>query len=274
MKRLFKSQTYEWIPIGSMEDLNSADLNYAQEFYSKYYSPDNAVIVIAGDIEYEQTRSLVKRYFEELKPANTKKNSYPAVKFNQGEVRDVIFDNVQLPAMYISYKIPGTSNKESRALEVLSLILGDGRSSRLYNDIVYEKKASKSAGSFVWDNEKAGMIVIYATGFKNTDLDTLETEITALVDKLSKENVLDRELEKAKNSIENDYTNNMQTILGKADALASYWTFYRNTSVVNTIMNEYLSLTKDDLLNAAKKYLSVNNRVVLFYKPNQNGKVN
>jgi zinc protease len=274
MKRLFKGQTYEWIPIGSMDDLNSADLGYAQEFYSKYYSPDNAVLVVAGDIDYEQTKLLVRKYFDELKPAGTKKKKYPEIEFNQGEVKDVLFDNVQLPALYIGYKIPGTSDNESYALEILSNILGDGKSSRLYNDIVYEKKASKSAGSFIWDNEKAGMLVIYATGFKNTDLDSLESEISSLVDKLNTTEVLDSELEKAKNSIENDYINNMQTVLGKADALASYWTFYRNTSKVNTIIDEYLSLSKEDLLNAAKKYLTSDNRVVLFYKPNQNGKVN
>jgi predicted Zn-dependent peptidase len=274
MKRLFKGQTYEWIPIGSMEDLNSADLGYAQEFYSKYYSPDNAVLVIAGDIDYGLTRNLVEKYFGELKPANTKKNNYREIVFNQGEIKDVIYDNVQLPALYMGYKIPGATSKEARTLEILSLILGDGRSSRLYKNIVYDKKSSKSAGSFIWDNEKAGMLVIYATGFKNTSLDSLEANITALIEKLRIEGVLDFELEKSKNTIENDFTNNMQSVLGKADALASYWTFYRNTGKVNTIVDEYLSVTKEDILNAAKKYLSKDNRVVLFYKPNQNGKVN
>jgi len=274
MKRLFKGQTYEWIPIGSMDDLNSADLNYAQDFYRKYYSPDNAVIVVSGDIDYDEAARLVKKYFSDLKPANTVKKKYPEVIFNQGEVRDVIYDNVQLPAVYIGYKIPGTTNKDIQALEMLSMILGDGRSSRIYKDIVYDKKTAKSAGSFIWDNEVGGMFIVVATGFKNTNTDSLINDITEIVNSTGTEPVNDTELEKVKNSVENDYINRMQTILGKADMLANYWTFHKNTDLINTSINDYLGVTKEDILNAAKKYLNSNNRVVLTYLPSSEKKIN
>ncbi len=273
MKRLFKGQTYEWIPIGSMDDLNSADLNYAQEFYRKYYSPDNAVLVISGDIEYDNAHFLAEKYFGGLKPASTIKRKYPEVIFNQGEIKDVIYDNVQLPAVYIGYKIPGTTNKDIQELELLAMIMGDGRSSRLYRDLVYDKKSSKSAGSFIWDNEIGGMFIITATAFKNTNPDSLIADITRIVDSFGTDLVSDKELEKVKNSIENDYISNMQTIMGKADALAAYWTFHRNTGLINTMVDEYLAITKEDILKAAKKYLTVENRVVLTYLP-KNGKVN
>ena len=274
MKRLFKGQTYEWIPIGSMDDLNSADLNYAQEFYRKYYSPDNAVIVVSGDIDYDEAGRLVKKYFSDLKPANTVKKKYPEVIFNQGEVKDVIYDNVQLPAVYIGYKIPGTTDKDIHALEMLSMILGDGRSSRIYRDIVYDKKNAKSAGSFIWDNEVGGMFIVVATGFKNTNTDSLINDITEIVNSVGTEPVNDTELEKVKNSVENDYINRMQTILGKADMLANYWTFHKNTDLINTSINDYLGVTKEDILNAAKKYLNSNNRVVLTYLPSSEKKIN
>ena len=273
MKRLFKGQTYEWIPIGSMEDLNSADLNYAQEFYRKYYSPDNAVLVISGDIEYDNARKLAGKYFGDLKPASTVKRKYPELIFNQGEVKDVIYDNVQLPAVYIGYKIPGTTNKDIQELEMLSMIMGDGRSSRLYRDIVYDKKTAKSAGSFIWDNEVGGMFIVTATAFKNTNADSLLEDITRIVDSFGKEPVTDKELEKVKNSVENDYINNMQTIMGKADALASFWTFHKNTGLINTMVDEYLSITKEDILKEKKKYLTSDNRVVITYLP-KNGKEN
>ncbi len=273
MKRLFKGQTYEWIPIGSMEDLNSADLNYAQEFYRKYYSPDNAVLVISGDIDYSEARTLAEKYFGGLKPASTVKKKYPEIIFNQGEAKDVIYDNVQLPAVYIGYKIPGTTSKEIQELEMLSMIMGDGKSSRLYRDIVYDKKTAKSAGSFIWDNEIGGMFIVTATAFKNTNADSLLEDITRIVDSFGKEPVSDKELEKVKNSVENDYISNMQTIMGKADALASYWTFHKNTGLINTMVDEYLAVTKEDIMNAAKKYLTNDNRVVLTYLP-KNGKVN
>jgi len=276
MKRAFKNQTYEWIPIGSMDDLNSADLSYAQEFYKKYYSPDNAVLVVSGDIDYTSAKELVKKYFGDLKPASVKKRQYPEIIFNQGELRDVIYDNVQLPALYMGYKIPGSTSKDIYALEILSMILGDGKSSRLYNDIVYSKKMAKSVSCFVWDNEIGGLFIISSNGFKNTNLDSLETEVTKIVNRLQNEEISDKELEKAKNSTENDFINNMQTILGKADALAYYWTFFKNTDLINSSVDNYLSVTKEDLLNAAKKYLNSSNRVVLYYqpKPNTDKKVN
>ncbi|MBE2218782.1 MAG: insulinase family protein [Ignavibacteria bacterium] len=269
MSRAFKDQTYEWTPIGSMEDLNSADLGYAQEFYHKYYSPDNAVLVISGDIDYDNARTLAEKYFGELKPANTKKNSYPPLIYNQGELSDTIYDNVQLPAVYIAYKIPGLKHKDAQAIELLSMILGDGRSSRLYNEIVYNRKIAKTTGAFVWDNEIGGLLIVYSTGFKNSNTDTMISGITSIIDGMSTNNVSARELDKAKNSIENEYTSSLQTVLGKGDALASYWTYFRNTGKINTAVNDYLNVTIEDLNNAAEKYLRKENRVVLTYLPKE-----
>lgn len=267
MKHAFIGQTYQHVPIGSMEDLNSADLSYAQQFYKKYYSTDNAVIVVSGDIDYPKTKELVEKYFSGLKPANTKKNSYKEIIFSQGEVKDTIYDNIQLPAVFMGYKIPSLKTRDVYALEVLSMILGDGRSSRLYNEIVYEKKMAKSCGSFLYSNELGGLFIISSTGFKSTNLDTLEQSITSIIEKFKTTEISDTELDKSKNSIENDFINRMQTALGKADLLASYWTFFKNTGMVNTDVNNYLSLTKEELLSAAKKYLNNENRVVLYYLP-------
>lgn len=273
-KRLFKEQTYEWMPIGSMEDLNAADLGYAQTFYKKYYSPDNAVIVVSGDINYSETKKLVKKYFSDLKPAKTTKNKYKEIIYNQGEIQDTIYDNVQLPALYMGYKIPGMKAEEIHALEILSMILGDGRSSRLYNNIVYTKKMAKSSGAFVFDNEMGGIFVISSTGFKNTNLDSLEKEITSIIEGIKNNEVSDKELDKAKNSVENDYITRMQTTMGKADLMAHYWTYFKNTSLINSDINNYLNITKEDLLNAARKYLNTDNRVVLYYLPKNDKKSN
>lgn len=147
------------------------------------------------------------------------------------------------------------------------MILGDGRSSRLYRSVVYETKSAKSTGSFVWDNELGGLFIVYATGFKNTNLDSLEKGITDIIAGIGNEKVTETELEKAKNSVENDIINSMQTVLGKADALANYWTYFKDTNRINRAADDYLSVTKEDILKAAKKYLRKDNRVVLYYEP-------
>ncbi|MCI0448971.1 MAG: insulinase family protein [Chlorobi bacterium] len=274
MKRAFKNQTYEWIPIGSMEDLNGADLSYAQEFYKKYYSPDNAVLVVSGDINYDEAKELVIKYFGGLKSSNAKKKTYKEIIFNQGEIKDVIYDNVQLPAVYFGYKIPGAANKDIYALEVISMILTDGKSSRLYKGIVYEKKIAKQINSFVWDNELGGMLIISATGFKNSNPDEIDKEITLQVNKLMSEEVLDKELEKVKNSIENDFLTNLQTTMRKADLLAHFWTYFKKTELINTAIDYYLNVTGEDIINTAKKYLNPDNRVILYYLPKKENKVN
>lgn len=267
MKRLFREQTYEWTPIGSMDDLNSADLDYAKNFYKKYYSPDNAVLVVSGDFEYETAEKLIKKYFDDLKPAGTVKNKYEEIIFNQGEINDTIYDNVQLPAVYIGYKIPGTTHNDIYAITLLTMVLGDGKSSRIYNDIVYNKKSARSAGSFLWDNEIGGMLIVTASAFKNTDPVKLLNDITANIQKISDEGITEKELEKAKNSIEHDYVNMMQSTLRIADELANYYTFFKNTGLINTALNEYMKITAEDVRNAAKKYLVNENRVVLTYLP-------
>jgi predicted Zn-dependent peptidase len=274
MKRAYKDEAYEWMPIGSMEDLNSADLSYAQEFYSKYYSTDNAVLVVSGDIEYDNAKNLVEKYFGDLKPANTVKNKYKEILLNRGEVKDSVYDNIQLPALYMGYKIPSTTSSEIYALQLLSMILGDGRSSRLYNNIVYKEKMAKSVGCFAYDNELAGLFIISSTGFKNTNLDSLEKRITEIIGQVKASEVTDTELEKVKNSAESSYISRLQTTMGKADLLANYWTFNKNTNLINTDINNYLKVTKDDILKAAKKYLNTNNRVVLFYLPKPKEKSN
>jgi predicted Zn-dependent peptidase len=269
MSRAFKGQTYEWTPIGSMEDLNGADLSYAQEFYHKYYSPDNAVLVISGDIDYGNARQLTEKYFGGIKPSNTPKNLYREVIFNQGEIHDTIYDNVQLPAVYIGYKIPGLRHSDIYALEILSMILGDGRSSRLYNEIVYKKKSAKTTGSFVWINEIGGLFIVFSTGFKDSDPDTILSEITAIIDGISSSPVEEREIEKAKNTVENDLVSSLQTVFGKGDALANYWTFYKNTGKINTAIDDYLKVNAVDVLDAAAKYLRKDNRVILTYLPKE-----
>lgn len=266
----FTGQTYQSTAIGSMDDLNNADLSYAQKFYTKYYSPDNAVLVLAGDFEYDNAIKLIKKYFGSLKPANTTKNKYREIFFNQGEKTETVYDNIQLPAVFIGYKVPGITSNEMLSLEILSMILGDGKSSRLYKELVYSSKAAKSAGSFLMDNELAGLFIIYAMGMKNTPTEILNEKITEAVNNITNGNITDYEIEKAMNTIENDHIKSMQTVLGKANTLAHYYTFFKNTGKINEIIDKYRDVTKQDLLDAAKKYLLKENRVVLTYLPKIN----
>ncbi len=271
-KRAFENQTYEWIPIGSMDDLNAASLAYAQDFYRKYYSPDNAVLVISGDIEYGAAKNEVEKYFSGLKPSATVKKNYIPIVFNEGEKTDSVYDNVQLPAIFIGYKIPGMTSDDIYPLELLSSALSEGRSSRMYRRIVYEEKKAKSIGSFVWDNELGGLFIVSSTGLKNTNLHEVENEIGEEIEKVKSAPLSETELQKVKNSLEAGYINSLQTTMGKAEQLAYYWTYFKNTELIDTHMGLYAAVTAGQVEAAANKYLNNDNRVALYYYPGTNGK--
>jgi zinc protease len=263
----YKGTEYGWIPIGSMKDLNNASLSYAQSFYKRFYAPDNAVLVIAGDIDYEKTKELVKKYFSGLKPSGIKKEKFPKNSYNMGEITDTVYDNVQLPALYIGYKVPGLKTKDAYTLNLLASILSDGRSSRLYQDLVYKNKIAKSAFSFDWDLELGGLFVVSATGLQNSSLNDIENHIDKMIDEVKSDSITGPELEKAKNKAETNFINRQQTMRGIADQLAYYWTYFRNTGMINTDIQNYEDVTLDDINTAAEKYLNNDNRVVIYYLP-------
>ena len=267
----FRNHPYGWIPIGSMKDLNEADLDYAKSFYKKFYSPDNAVLVIAGDIDYGKTKILVEKYFGDLIPAKHKKNPFQEILFNTGEVTGTIYDNVQLPALYTAYKIPDVLMKDVYALNLLSSVLGEGKSSRLNRDIVYERKLAKSVNSLTWNLELGGLFVFSSQGFPDSDLQVIQRHIDNQIEKIISEGISSDELVKSKNKAENAFVNRQQTMLGIAEQLAFYRTFYNDTSRVNTELLNFQMVSAEDIQKTAAKYLSKDNRVVLYYL-NQNSR--
>jgi len=271
--RAFKGEPYEWVPIGSMEDLNNAALEDAINFYKIYYSPSNAVISISGDIENRNALELVNKYFGKIQPNITNKKNFPRIKYSSGEIKDTIYDSIQVPGIYIAYKIPGILSKESPALGLLTTILGESRSSRLYSKIVYEKRLAKSASSFIWDNELGGLIIISCMGYIDSNPSEIEKAVTDEIEKLQTQRVTEEELEKAKNKLETIMIESLQTNIGKADNLAHFRTFFKDTNQINTLLNKYSLITADYILSVTKKYLNKDNRVILNYLNKSNRKI-
>jgi zinc protease len=265
--RAFPNHPYYMPPIGSMKDLNEASLEYAQSFYKKYYAPDNAVIVVSGDINYEETKKLIEKYFGDIPSARTDKKDYPDVSLNTGEIIDTIYEKVQLPAIFIGYKTYGVRSKDYYTLQILSSLLADGKSSRLYKDIVYNKKLAKSVNSFVADMQLAGLFIVNSTAYQHTELKQIEDEIDAQIESLKTKPVSPHELEKVKNSVENDFTNMRQTTMGKAELLVHYYVYLKNTELINSDIKNYLDVTPEDIMNSANKYFSKDNRVILYFSP-------
>ena len=163
MKRLFTNHPYNWVPIGSMADLDAATLDEFKAFNKKYYTPNNAVLVIAGDIDLAKTKILVENYFAEIPSGvaitRTVAKETPITK----EMIDTAYDNnIQIPAILAAYRVPGETDKESKVLEMASAVLSQGNSSRMFKKMVDEKKNSLQVGSFNYSLEDYGAYIIFA----------------------------------------------------------------------------------------------------------------
>lgn len=269
-ERLFKVHPYRWPVIGYMEHLNAAKLDEVKKFFDTYYVPNNAVLVIAGDIDVEKTKKLVEKYFGDI-PRGKYEIKRPNVvepPMTQ-QIRDTVYDNIRLPAVFIGFRIPKDGEREFYALDLLSNILGSGRSSRLYKKLVYEKRIAQNVNVYAIGMEDAGIFKIDAYCSIGHTPEEVEKEIWSELEKIYKELVDEKELQKAKNQKESETITSYQTVLNKADQLAHYYVIHKNTNKINEELGEILSITREEIRQSASKYLIPQNSVVLYYLPKE-----
>jgi hypothetical protein len=269
MKRLFTKHPYNWVPIGSMAHLDAATLEEFIAFNKKYYVPNNATLVIAGDINVDKTKKLVTDYFAEI-PAGA-----PVAKVNikeepiTKEMVDTAYDNnIQIPAVMTAYRTPGMTSKESLALQLAADVLSTGASSRMYKKMVDDKKNSLSVGCFNYALEDYGAYITYALPSGPYPLDSLLKDMDDEIVKLQTDLISETEFTKIRNQYENNYIGKNAKMLGVAENLADGYTFQnKNTNYINEELTEVRKVTKNDIQAVAKKYLNKNQRVVLYYLP-------
>ena len=269
MKRLFTKHPYTWVPIGSMDHLDAATLEEFIAFNKKFYTPGNAALVIAGDIDIAKTKLLVESYFGAV-PAGA-----PVEKVNNQEdpitkeTVDTAYDtNIQIPAVMTAYRTPGMTSKESTALEMASSVLSTGASSRMYKKMVDDKKNALQVGCFNYALEDYGAYITYALPNNNAPLDTLLKDMDDEIVNLQNTLISETEFTKIRNQFENDYIGANAKMLGVAENLADGYIFHnKNTNYINEKLDEVRKVTREDIQNVAKKYLNRNQRVVVYYLP-------
>jgi zinc protease len=270
MKRAYKTHPYRWPVIGSMDHLDAAVEADYKNFYKDFYVPNNAIVSIAGDIDYEEAKTLVTKYFKDI-PASKKPVYRPSIVEPAlgGEVRDTVYDNIQLPAVIMAYRVPAAGTPENYAVSMLGTLLSQGESSRLQKSIVDDKQQAVAVGNFPFDLEDPGVSIAYGICSMNTDVNDLENSITAEIEKIKTGDIPDEEFQKLRNQVENDFVSSNSRIAGVAESLANYKMYYGDANLINTELQRLLAVTKEDIRNAAKKYFNNDNRVVLHYLPKQ-----
>ena len=264
----FTKHPYRWTPIGKEQYIDQAKLSEFMDFYKTFYVPNNAALVVAGDIDIAQTKAFIAKYFGDI-PKGTKAVPRPTdVEPEQtAEKRVNFYDNVQLPAVIIAYHTPKLGSEDYYAIQLLSQLLSQGKSSRFQKAIVDEQQKALAVGAFAIPNEDPGLAMMYGIANAGVKPEDLESAMLAEVDKVVNTMISDEEYQKLRNQAENDFITQNQRVQGVAENLATYYTFLGNANLINTELERYNRVTKQDLKNAAAKYFTKNNRVVVYYLP-------
>lgn len=265
---MFDKHPYKSSVIGSMEDLDAAKLQEFKDFFKKYYGPNNAVLVIAGDIDIDDTKEMIKDYFAaipkgpEVKPVNVTEK--PITK----AMVDTTYDsNIQIPLISLVYRTPAMKHKDSYVLNMISTLLTDGKSSRMYNKMVDKEKEALQVLAFNNSMEDYGMYIIGALPLGDIALDTLAASMDEEIEKLRSKLISEKEYQKLQNIYLNQYVNSNSTVQGIASSLATYHTLYEETNLINKEIDIYQSITREDIKRVANEYLNDDQRLKLYYLP-------
>ncbi len=267
LKRAYKEHPYQWPTIGFMEDLNAASESDYKRFYKTFYIPNNAVLVVAGDIQPKRAEELVRKYFADIpKGEKIKRNKVVEPEMTQ-ETRDVVHDKIQLPAVVQAYRIPAYGTKDFYAVDMLNRLLSNGNSSRLNKRVKDEQQKALYVGSFSLPFEHPGLAMAFAIANAGVDPDSLEAAMDDVIAEVRDKEIPAAEVEKLKVGIETEFVTANARVAGIAENLASAYTFLGSTQKVNSELRNYLAVTPADLQRVARQFFDPKKRVVLHYLP-------
>ncbi|MDP5077942.1 MAG: insulinase family protein [Nonlabens sp.] len=266
-KHLFKKHPYGRSVIGSMEDLNAAKLDEFIDFNEKFYNPNNATLVIAGDFQIEPTKKMVAAYFgpiENKAPRNERKVIIedPITETRYATEYD---SNIQFPAFIFSYITPKSTEKDAYVLDYISSILTGGASARLTKKMVEDEKTALNVLAFNRADQDYGTYTMGAIVKGDPKWDELRTSMDAEIKKLQTELISEREFQKLRNQFEAQYVSSNSRVEGIASSLATYNMLKGDTSLINEELDIYNSITREDIKRVANSYLKPNQRLELKY---------
>jgi zinc protease len=268
----FTTHPYKHPTIGSMRDLEAATVDDVRDFYNTYYVPENATLTIVGDFEPGQTKALVNEYLARVPKAQSPvPRDIPKEPPQVKERRVTLEEPWPLPAVVVAHHITYDGNPDSYPLHIASKVLSDGQSSRIYQKLVYEQQLAVAAfggANLIEDPNLFYAVAIVQPGKKPEDA------INALIgelDRLTKEPISDRELERTKNQFARDYILGRETNQQKARVLAHAAVIHDDITTADGEFDIFQKITKADVQRVAKTYFTTENRLVITIMPTRSG---
>ena len=256
--------------IGSMDDLSAASLDDVAQFFATYYTPDNAVLSIAGDFDPADARAFVDRHFGEIQ-RGTGKPSLPDMSlpttFGQWK-REVVPDEVMLPRLFLAFRSPAFGTPEFYAASVTSAVLGLRKGSRLFRNLVRERQVAAEAQAFTFDLSKGSdLLVLDVTARPGISAEQLEQDVAHEIDVAIRDGITADEVSRAGALIQTDFVISMQSAGERADRLSMFATYFGRPEVVNEQVDRYRAVTARDVNDFVQARLGEDNRASLLYVP-------
>ena len=262
-----KGHPYSWPTIGYMDDLTAASYEDVVEFFSRYYSPNNAALVIAGDIDPGQALERVKYWFAEI-PGGEQVLPPASQPFELSEPSYLTLeDKVQLPRLYLAYSTPSFYTPGDAEMDLLAEILTGGKNSRLYKKLVYELGIAQDVSAFQASRSTESIFILNATARPGHSLDELLSAIDTEIAKIMEAPPSLRELQRVVNQRELSTLRSFQSLNRKADALNQYYYYTGNPDYANEDFSRYTAISVEDLSAMARRYLDPEKRVLLSVVP-------
>jgi len=262
---------YRHPTIGYMEDLDAAELADVEEFFRTYYGPGNATLVVCGDVDPRDAFDKVERWFGEIPPREPPPEVEVASPGEPGERRARITDEVQVPRVYLMHHAPPFRDPDFEAADVLSGVLADGKSSRLYHDLVYERRLAGEVSSFTWPIERVGMLLTVATARPGVGAQELESAVRENLERLRREGPDEEELEGARNRTRRSLVGQLNSVGQRADALAHAAVLKDRPQYVNEVFDRYREVDRETVRRLAGEVLVPERLTVVQVVPEAGG---
>lgn len=267
-KNIFKKHPYKGTTIGEMKHLDAATLEEFLAFNKKFYVPNNATLVVAGDINVDTTKRMIQDYFGPIPRGEAIERIVVQEDPITVPISAKAYDpNIQIPAIITAYRTPSMKTRDSRVLDMVSSYLSSGKSSILYKKLVDTKKMTLQVGAINLSQEDYGTYILYGLPQGETQLADIVKEIDEEIFKIQTDLISERDYQKLQNKFENNFVNSNASVEGIANSLARYNVLFGDTNLINTEINIYRSITKEEIREVAKKYLNPNQRLTLEYLP-------
>ena len=270
----FTRHPYRWPVIGWMSDIDSISLEDCKAFYSSHYAPNNATVILIGDIDFQETIAIVEKHFGDIPPAELTDEVIPVEEIQkEGREKDLFVD-ASFPWLAVAYHIPEAAHEDIPVLELIGNILTSGRSSRLHRRVIYEDQSALSVFVSIDNNRAPGLFVITVNSIKEGHtLEEIESVANESLELLKAEMVTERELEKAINQMETNLIFGLQTNFVKGMRIG--FSLSRTGDPLGFVkkLERYRNATAKDIQKVAKKYFAPENRTIIRLFPKENSEI-